>query len=265
MDRFTTFKDAQKAGWAHFAPLQTLTTPPAARLVAHARIAAGLAVLDVGCGTGVVAVTAARTGARVTALDLTPELLEVARANAVTAGVQIEWHEGDVETLPFRDASFDVVVSQFGHIFAPRPEVAISEMLRVLKPGGTIAFSTWPPETCTGRTFALVARYSPPPPDGVASPILWGTPSVITERLGDAVVDIVFARGVMAVPSLSVHHSRENAERAVSPMIKVVAHLGATDPERLATFRREYDAVLADYFHDNVIAQDFLMTRATRR
>jgi SAM-dependent methyltransferase len=153
----TQFKEAQKQGWMHFGPLEALTTPQAARLVRHAGVRAGQRVLDVGCGTGVVAITAARRGALVTGLDLTPPLLEQARENSRVSGVTVEWLEGDAESLPFEDAAFDVVLSQFGHMFAPRPEVAVVEMLRVLKPGGTIAFSTWPPELYVGRSFALVA------------------------------------------------------------------------------------------------------------
>src|ERR1035437_3566868 len=146
MDPFESFKAAQKQGWAHFAPLEAITTATAARLVKRAAIHAGQRVLDVACGTGVVAITAARLGAHVTGLDLTPELLEHAPENSPIAAAEIDWHEGDVERIPFADGSFDVVVSQFGHIFAPRADVAIAEMLRVLKSGGTIAFSTWPPE-----------------------------------------------------------------------------------------------------------------------
>lgn len=264
MDVLEGFKAAQRAGWAHFAPLQSHTTAPAARLVTHARIQPGMRVLDVACGTGVVALTAARAGARVTALDLTPELLEVARANAATAGVEVRWHEGDVERLPFEPASFDVVVSQFGHMFAPRPDVAIGEMLRVLKPGGTVAFSTWPPELCVGRTFSLVARYMPPPPEGVSPPPLWGIPQVVVERLGQAVSHIVFDRGSMLVSALSLAHNREHVERTAGPVVKLVELLRAADPSRLAAFRQEYDAIVADYFHDNVIRQGFLMTRATK-
>src|SRR5205085_4586222 len=115
----------------------------------------------------------------VAGLDLTPELLAVARDNAAIAEVDIEFHEGDVEQLPFESGTFDVVVSQYGHIFAPRPEVAVAEMLRVLKSGGTIAFSTWPPELFVGRLFALIARYAPPAPPGVAPPGLWGDPTVV--------------------------------------------------------------------------------------
>src|SRR5262249_47216671 len=108
MNVLDTFKANQRAGWAHFAPLAAMTTPPAARLVAHAGIRAAQRVLDVACGTGVVAITAARLGARVTALDLTPELLDVGRDNARVAGLEIDFHEGDVEQLPFADGAFDV-------------------------------------------------------------------------------------------------------------------------------------------------------------
>src|SRR5437016_11555953 len=127
-DSLARFKEAQREGWAHFAPLEALTTPAAAELVRRARPCAGQRLLDVACGTGVVAVTAARLGTRVTGLDLTPELLQSARENSRTAGVEIDWREGDVEKLPFEAAAFDAVVSQFRHMFAPRPEVAVAEM-----------------------------------------------------------------------------------------------------------------------------------------
>jgi SAM-dependent methyltransferase len=263
-DPFAGFKAAQKQGWAHFAPLENQTTPTAARLVAHAGIRAGQRVLDVACGTGVVAVTAARRGATVTALDLTPELLARARENARIAAVSIDFHEGDVEQLPFESSSFDVVVSQYGHIFAPRPEVAVAEMLRVLKPGGTIAFSTWPPELCLGRIFALTFRYLPPPPAPVPPPVLWGDPNVVRERLGAAVKDLVFDRGTMLVSALSPAHHRETSERTGGPLIKLVEALAATDPARLAEFRREYEAILGEYLSDNIVRQDYLMTRAVK-
>lgn len=264
MDIFDQFKATQKAGWVHFAPLAALTVPPAARLVAHARIQPGMKVLDVACGTGVVAITAARAGADVTALDLTPELLAVGRTNAELAAVAVDWHEGDVEKLPFESATFDAVLSQFGHIFAPRPLVAIGEMLRVLKPGGTIAFSTWPPELCVGRTFTLRARYLPPLPDGISPPAQWGIPAVVVERLGDAATHIVFDRAAMLVPALSLAHNRANVEATAGPMRALVEMLERTDPAKLTQFRQEYDAIVADYFEDNVVHQDFLMTRATK-
>src|SRR6185437_12640190 len=155
-DPFVGFKAVQREAWALFAPLEAVTMVPAAKLVKFAGITAGQRVLDVACGTGVVTVTAARRGASASGLDLSPVLLERARRNAEIAGVTIDFTEGDVEALPYADASFDVVTSQFGHIFAPRPAIAIGEMLRVLKPGGTIAFNTWPPELFVGKQIDLL-------------------------------------------------------------------------------------------------------------
>jgi SAM-dependent methyltransferase len=264
MDPFESFKAAQKAGWAHFAPLETFTTPVAAQLVRHAQVQAGQRVLDVGCGTGVVAVTAARLGARVTGLDLTPELLQRARENAEIAGVTIDWHEGDVEGLPFEDRAFDVVLSQFGHMFAPRPEVAVAQMLRVLKPGGTIAFATWPPELFTGRMFMITARYAPPPPPGLAPPPQWGDPRIVTERLGGAAKDIVFDRRTMLVPALSPQHFRTHFEKTAGPVVKLVEFLSTTDPAKLAAFRAEYEALISEYLTENTVRQDYLLTRASR-
>src|ERR1700683_2874467 len=181
-DQFTTFKAAQREAWTSFVPVEITTTPPAAQLVKFAQVSAGQRVLDVACGTGVVAVTAALRGAKASGLDLTPALLERAKKNAQIAGVDVEFVEGDAEALPYPDASFDVVLSQFGHIFAPRPAVAIAEMLRVLKPGGTIAFSTWPAEFCIGRLFLLRDRYLPAP-SGFPSPTEWGDRATVQQRL----------------------------------------------------------------------------------
>jgi SAM-dependent methyltransferase len=264
MDGIAQFKQMQKQSWVNFVLFETITTPEAARLVHHAGIAPGMKVLDVACGTGVVAITAARLGAVVTALDLTPELLERAKQNASLARVQVEWHEGDVESLPFGDGQFDAVVSQFGHIFAPRPEVAVAEMLRVLKPGGTIAFSTWPPEFLVGQTGALAARYSPPPPPGIAPPMLWGDPKIVEQRLGSGVKEIKFQRAAMLVPALSLAHFRTNVERAAGPVIKLIEMLSATDPGKLASFRAEFEGIVASYYKDNLVRQDYLMTAARK-
>jgi SAM-dependent methyltransferase len=262
-DAIAEFKQIQKDGWAHFAPLEAITTAAAARLVGHAGVGQGVRVLDVGCGTGVVAITAARRGARVTGVDLTPQLLNRARENGVLAQVDVEWREADVEELPFGDEQFDIVLSQFAHMFAPRPEVALSEMLRTLKRGGTIAFSTWPPELLVGQTMALGPRYLPAPPS-FPSPLLWGEPSVVRERLGKAVEDVVFDRGRMLVPALSPQHFRAAIERSAGPLIKLVEVLGAKDPDRLKTFRQEFDAIVAEYTEDNLVRQDYLLTRGRK-
>lgn len=264
-DPIAKFKEMQKQGWAYFAPLELLTTPSAARLVKFAGVQGGQRVLDVACGTGVVAVTAARLGARANGIDLTPQLLERARENSRLAAVEIDWREGDVEAMPFDDSEFDVVLSQFGHMFAPRPDVAIGQMLRVLKPGGTIAFTTWPPELVIGSSFTLVGSYMPPPPPGVSPPPQWGDPNIVRERLGQTVSNIVFDRGRMEFPALSVQHYRTFIERTAGPMLKLVEMLSGTDPARLEQFRRDYDALVAPYFEGNIVRQDYLMTRALKR
>ncbi|NOT25816.1 MAG: class I SAM-dependent methyltransferase [Acidobacteria bacterium] len=263
-DPFAGFKDKQREMWASFTPTALFTTPVAAQLVKFSGIAHGEKVLDVATGTGVVAITAARTGAKVTGLDLTPPLLEQARQNAGIAGVDVEWKEGDAEALPYPDASFDVVTSQFGHMFAPRPDVAIAEMRRVLKPGGRVAFATWPPEHVVGRFFSFVGRNSPPPPPGAVPPPLWGTPAIITERLAAGFDAPFFVRGTMSIPALSLAHYRLFMETSVGPIQKLVESL-AGDPQKLAAIRAEFDSLIAPYYVDNLVLQDYLFTRARVR
>jgi len=263
-DPFAAFKATQREGWKSFSPLAMTTTPTAAKLVHFAGVRPNQKVLDVGCGTGVVAITARRAGALVTGLDLTPELLAVARENAAIAELDdITWKEGDVENLPFRDGEFDVVLSQFAHIFAPRPDVAVKEMLRVLKPGGRIAFNTWPPELFIGRMFAITASYLAPPDPKPAPPAQWGDPSVVLKRLGSAVRDVTFDRGTQLTPALSPQHYRHLLEQTGGPIVRLI-HALKDDPARLAQFRRDYDELASQYFDGNVVRQDFLMTRATK-
>jgi len=263
-DPLADFKAKQRATWAsgNFGEVAAFTTQVAGHLVRYAGVQSGQKVLDVGTGTGVVAVTAALRGARVTGLDLTPELLEQARSNATVANLDIAWKEGDAESLPFADASFDVVVSQFGHMFAPRPEVATREMLRVLKPAGRIAFATWPPEQYTGKMFALGAKYVPPPPGG--QPVgLWGDPNVVRDRLGAGVKDLHFERGIMRWPTLSPRHFRVWNEAKTGPTVRA-AQILAKEPAKLEAWRAEYEALVSQYLVDNVLQMEYLLTRATK-
>lgn len=262
-DPFAQLKAAQREGWGLFSPLATFTTPAAAMLVSFARVERGQRVLDVACGTGVVAVTAARLGARVDGLDLSPALLVDAQRNADLAQVEIEFREGDVEALPYADAHFDVVLSQFGHMFAPRPALAVAEMLRVLRPGGRIAFSTWPPELVIGRMFDLLCDYLPPPP-GVPKSSDWGDVHVVRERLGDAVRDIEFAREEITIPALSERHYRANMEVTAAPFVKLAQEL-SSQPARLAEYRQRMEALIGQFLRGNRVHQGFLMTRATKR
>jgi len=265
MDAIAEFKERQKAAWSNFAALENASGTAAPHLVRFAGIREGDRVLDVACGTGVVALTAARRGARVSGLDLTPELIAHARENAALMELEAQFVEGDAESLPFADGSFDVVVSQFGHMFAPRPEVVVREMLRVLRPGGTIAFSTWPPELFVGRLFAIMGRYNPPPPPGVAPPHLWGDPTVITQRLGTGVRDVAFARQVLFFQMLSVQHYMQFVGSGLGPVAKLLQKLDASDPARATQLRREIQENAGAWFEDNALRQDYLMTRAVRQ
>jgi SAM-dependent methyltransferase len=265
MDSIAQFKETQKVMWSGFFVLESITATAAPRLVRFAGITKGSSVLDVGCGSGVVALTSARLGAKVTGLDLTPELVARAKENAALMKLEASWHEGDAEALPFADAKFDFVVSQFGHMFAPRPEVATKEMLRVLKPGGTIAFATWPSELFTGRSFAVMGKYAPPPPPGVSPPVQWGDPNIVRERLGDAVEGVTFTRDTLFFQCLSVQHYRVFMEKNFGPAAKLLQMLEASDPPKAASLRRDMEELAEPYFENNMIRQDYLLTRAVKR
>lgn len=264
-DPIAEFKARQRETWAlgNFGEVATFTTPVAGHLVRFAGVRDGQKLLDVATGTGVVAITAARLGAIVSGLDLTPELLDQARLSAPVAGLKnIDWKEGDVESLPWPDAVFDVVLSQFGHMFAPRPEVAVREMLRVLKPGGRIAFATWPPEQFIGRSFALSAKYVPPPA-GVVPPVLWGDVTQVRERLGGAVKDLHFERGIMQIPALSPQHLITWHSTKIGPAIRVHAAL-QKEPAKLEAYLKEFGDLIAAYTVDNVVRHEYLLTRGLK-
>lgn len=264
-DPIEQFKSKQRETWTmgNFGDMAVFTTPVAGHLVRYAGVTGGQAVLDVGTGTGVVAITARRVGAKVSGLDLTPALLAQARESATLAGYgDIVWHEGDAEALPFPDASFDVVLSQFGHMFAPRPEVAMAEMLRVLKPGGMVAFATWPGEQLIGRLFSLNAKYVPPP-QGIASPVQWGDVATVRQRLGEKVKHLHFERGIMGIPTLCPKHLRVFQEAKTGPFIRTVQAL-QQEPARLDAWRNEVDEMVGEYLHDNIVRHEYLLTRAIK-
>ncbi len=156
-------------------------------LVPRAGIEPGMEVLDVACGTGNATIPAARLGARVTGLDLSPGLLAIAREHGADAKVEVEWIEGDAQALPFDADSFDRVISLIGHMFAPDHRRTADEMRRVCRPGGRIAIACWTPDGSIGEMFRRLGGISPPPPEGFQSPLLWGTEQHVRELLGDRV------------------------------------------------------------------------------
>jgi ubiquinone/menaquinone biosynthesis C-methylase UbiE len=150
-------------------------------LVERVGVNSGERVLDVACGTGNAAIPAALAGGQVTGLDITPELFEDGRRRAADSGVEIEWVEGDAQDLPFDDASFDVVVSTFGCMFAPDHKRAASEIVRMLKPGGRFGVAAWNPAGAIGQFFMTIAKHAPPPPEGFQPPPLWGVRDHVSE------------------------------------------------------------------------------------
>jgi ubiquinone/menaquinone biosynthesis C-methylase UbiE len=184
-DNFAELKQRLRATWmaGDFGEIAKLNAGGAEDFVERIQLKPGMNVLDVACGTGNQSIPAARTGAHVIGLDIAPNLLEQARKRAAAENLKIEFIEGDAEKLPYDDARFDVVLSMFGAMFAPRPEVVASELLRVSRPGGLIAMGNWTPSGFVGQMFKITGKYAPPPP-GLPSPLLWGDEKVVVQRFG---------------------------------------------------------------------------------
>ena len=186
--QFAQLKSAMKATWmaGDFGQIAKHTAKAAEDFVRRIGLQPGSRVLDVACGTGNTAIPAARTGADVTGVDIATNLLEQARQRAQSENLQARFEEGDAEQLPFRDGEFDVVVTMFGAMFAPRPDRVAAELLRVCKPNGVIAMANWTPEGFVGRNFRVMAKFVPPPP-GVPAPLLWGDEKVVRQRFGPSI------------------------------------------------------------------------------
>ena len=177
-------KESMRATWmaGDFGVVAKTITAGAEAFVSRLNLPAGTRVLDVACGTGNLAIPLARQGCIVTGVDIAPNLLVQARERAAAEGLSATFDEGDAEQLPYPDASFDAVVTMFGAMFAPRPELVASELARVLKPGGRLAMANWDPASFTGAMFKLGSFHVPPPP-GIPPPILWGHEDTVRKRL----------------------------------------------------------------------------------
>ena len=186
-------KTKLKATWVSgdFGRIAESFTGGAAEFVERLNLKPGMHILDVACGSGNQSIPAAQTGAIVTGVDIAPNLIEQARNRAEEENLEIRFDEGDAENLSYGDASFDVVMTMFGAMFAPRPERVSAELIRVCRPGGVIAMANWTPTGFVGQMFKVVGKHVAPPPN-MPSPLLWGDAPTVSKRFGEAVSEINF-------------------------------------------------------------------------
>jgi SAM-dependent methyltransferase len=237
-----------------------------AAVVSAAGIGRGQRVLDVAAGSGNVAVPAALTGADVVASDLTPELLEAGQHAAEATGVTLTWRQADVEALPFADGQFDVVVSCVGLMFAPHHERAANEVLRVTRPGGTIAVASWTPQGFIGQMFAAMKPYVAPPPPGASPAPLWGSEDHVRDLFGDRVRDLAVERRDCVIDhSASGAEFRDYFTANYGPTIAAYYGLAGT-PDRAASLDTEL-AALGDrgLEPDGTMRWEYLLVTARRR
>jgi len=191
---FDALKERLRATWmaGDYDRFSRFMESSAVEFLDRVGIPPGASLLDVACGSGQLALVAARRGALVTGVDIAVNSIRAARERAQAEALPAQFDEGDAEALPYAGASFDVVASLFGAMFAPRPDLVAQELVRVCRPGGTIAMANWTKTGFIGQMFAIVAAFIAP--TGMPSPVLWGDESTVRERLGSAVADLRLTR-----------------------------------------------------------------------
>ena len=239
-------KERQQQTWASgdFAAVAARIVLVAEQLCDTADLHAGWRVLDVATGSGNAAIAAARHGCTAVGVDYVPALLEKGRVRAAAEGLEVELLEGDAESLPFPDASFDAVTSVFGTMFAPDHARTAAELLRVSRPGGTIALASWTPDGFIGELFRTVGAHVPPPA-GVQSPLLWGTEGHLRELFGEGIASLEVAERTFTFRSRSAEDFVLFFRLWYGPTLKAFAALegGARDAlERdLVELARRFD------------------------
>lgn len=263
---FSAIKARQQATWASgdFAVVGTTLQIVGESLCEAVDLRAGESVLDVACGNGNAALAAARRFGRVTGIDYVPDLLAKAGARAAAEGTVLELREGDAEAMPFADASFDVVLSTFGVMFAPNHIAAAAELVRVCRPGGRIGLASWTPAGFIGEMFKVVGRHVPPPA-GLMPPSLWGKREHLAALFGDAVSAIEAVPRDFAFRYESAQHFVAMFRAYYGPTLKAFA---ALDERGQQAFAADLEALVAKFDRGNgrgiVVPAEYLEVVAVR-
>jgi SAM-dependent methyltransferase len=251
---FEAIKDKQRAGWqtGDYPRVGNTLQIMAELLVEAADVRAGQRVLDVACGQGNAAMAAARRFAEATGVDYATNLLEQGRERAAAEHLPVTFTEGDAEKLPVPDASFDLVCSTVGVMFAPNHQQTADELVRVTAPGGKIALASWTPAGMVGQLFKTVSKWAPPPA-GVQPPTLWGTEDHLFELCGDRVEWVALNRREFVFRYHSPEHFSEWFRDFYGPITRLA---GTLDGEDLNQFARELADVTRpfDYADDGTVA-----------
>ncbi len=240
-----------RALWARgdYATFGDLLAPVGTALCARVGVA-GLDVLDVGTGTGSTAMAGARGGGRVSGVDVTPELLAVARRRAEAEELPVVWWEGDAVSLPYPDATFDRVLSTFGVMFAPDPRRTAVELVRVCRPGGTIGVCSWTADGVFGRLGSVVTGFLPTPPPPGPGPLDWGEPTAVGEFFSGLPAELAFDHAAVELAFASVEDAVVLFEQKSGPIMsarEALEPIGSWPQARTA---------MAELFADANVATD---------
>ena len=189
-------KQKMAATWANgdFGVIAKTLMPAANDLIDSLEIGPGSKVLDVACGSGNLAIVSSRKGADVKGVDIVEDLIRQSKERANEEDLNIEFITGDAESMPYPDNEFDFVVTMFGAMFCPRPDVTAKELFRVCKPGGKVAMANWTQNDFAEDFFGTISRFAPPPPPGMAKPNEWGEEEIVKQRFGDYASNIEFTK-----------------------------------------------------------------------
>ena len=226
---------------------------------------AGERLLDVAAGDGNVAIPAALRGARVTASDLVPQLLDAGRARADVAGADLDWVEADAEALPFADGSFDVVTSCVGVMFTPDHQLAADELVRVTRTGGRLGVLNWTPTSFVGRLFTTMSHHLPPAPAGTLPPAAWGDLDHVTELWGDRVDIVTATPGTLVTDKFPRRGDfRRFFAAYYGPTVMAFAAL-AEDEAATRALSEAIDDLAEEFTHPDGMHWDYLIVTGRRR